>query len=290
MDLDTVLRNAYSQCIGIDDALADMKKIAGINTSVTAVGTGLGVGATVAGLVKSAKDKEIEKELQKLKEIEKNRSLSQNPGEIVVLGEVSQYYLQHQNPEKAKEYQRQIETLTSDSKKLGNWRTGLLAGNTVTNVVGAVLANKNDGSDIQKHINKCRGAVSELNDALFQARINRQDVADADDIITACSAYNTVDISKIIIRADGAKISSIVGAGIGGVGTVTSAMANSSNVRNDDSENGKQKEKILNVTSNALAIGAASASLVATIFNATQISAIKKAAEAAQQCEKALRG
>ena len=81
--------------------------------------------------------------------------------------------------------------------------------------------------------------------------------------------YNYVDISKITNRAKGAMISSIVGATTGAVGTVTSAMANSNKIRNDNTDSGKNKEKNLNT---------------ATVFNATQISAIKKVASVAEKC------
>lgn len=63
MPLNDALRATYSACVGIDDELADLKKMAGINTAVTGVGTGLGVGATVTGLVKASKDKEMERKL-----------------------------------------------------------------------------------------------------------------------------------------------------------------------------------------------------------------------------------
>lgn len=65
LPLDDALRATYTACVGIDDELADLKKMAGINTAVTGVGTGLGVGATVVGIVKAGKDAEAE-ELEKL--------------------------------------------------------------------------------------------------------------------------------------------------------------------------------------------------------------------------------
>lgn len=70
LDLNTALQNTYIACVGIDDNLADLKKMAGINTAVTAVGTATGGAATVIGLVKASKDKQIarlEKELEQLK-------------------------------------------------------------------------------------------------------------------------------------------------------------------------------------------------------------------------------
>ena len=66
-------------------------------------------------------------------------------------------------------------------------------------------------------------------------------------------------------------------------------MANSDSVREDNSESGKKKEKNLNTASNILAGGTTVASGVATVFNATQIKAIKRAASVADECEGALR-
>ena len=40
----SALQQMYISCVGIDDQLADMKKMAGTNTAVTAVGTVAGIG------------------------------------------------------------------------------------------------------------------------------------------------------------------------------------------------------------------------------------------------------
>ena len=48
--------------------------MAGINTAVTGVGTAAGAGATVVGVIKANKDKEVEVKLEKLRQIEQ-----QNP-------------------------------------------------------------------------------------------------------------------------------------------------------------------------------------------------------------------
>ena len=60
LDLNTALQNTYRACVGIDDNLHDLKVLAGVNTAVTAVGTGLGVGAAATGFVKASTDKKIE--------------------------------------------------------------------------------------------------------------------------------------------------------------------------------------------------------------------------------------
>ena len=52
LDLTSALQNTYRNCVGIDENLHDLKVLAGINTAVSAVGTGLGVGAAATGLAK----------------------------------------------------------------------------------------------------------------------------------------------------------------------------------------------------------------------------------------------
>ena len=46
-DLDNALRATYMACVGIDDELADLKKMAGINTAISAVGTATATGALI---------------------------------------------------------------------------------------------------------------------------------------------------------------------------------------------------------------------------------------------------
>ena len=118
----------------------------------------------------------------------------------------------------------------------------------------------------------------------MRARISGADVTEANEIASACGEYDYVDVSKINDRATGAMWSSVVGATTGAVGTVTSAMANTDATRNDNTDSGKQKEKNLNTASNVLAGASTVASATATVFNATQISAIKKVATVAEKC------
>ena len=66
-------------------------------------------------------------------------------------------------------------------------------------------------------------------------------------------------------------------------------MSNTDATRNDNSDAGKLKEKNLNTASNVLAGASTVASAMATVFNATQISAIKKAASVAEKCTRVLK-
>ena len=290
LPLDDALRATYTACVGIDDELADLKTMAGINTAVTAVGTAAGVGATVTGLVKVNKDEQIEVKLEKLREIEsKNPDIQSTNSDWTNFESGLTSGLPNAKSEIEK-YQSEIDKLNKQSKKLGNWRTGLMAGATATNVAGAIIAgtNKVDG-DLKSQINNCISSVATLRNSMMQARINGEDISEAESIASACGEYEYVDVSKINNRGRGAMISSTIGATTGLAGTVVSATANTDKTRNDNSDAGKQKEKNLNTAANIMAGATTVASATATVFNATQISAIKKVASVAEKCTEVLK-
>ena len=268
------LQKTYSACIGIDDSLTDLKKMAGINTAITGVGTATATGATIVGIVKSSVDKELREILSK---VDETGNVAKNPSADDALA------VYDKTGGVSSDRQR---TLSDKSKSLGNWRTGLLGTSTVTNIAGAVIAgnNKVDG-DLQSHIDECIKSVDSLKTVSAQARLDGLDVTEANKIANACGEWKYADLSVINNRGRGAMISSIVGATTGTIGTITSVAANSGSVRGGD----EQKEKNLNTASNILAGGTAMASGVATVFNATQISVIKKIAKIAENCEKVLK-
>lgn len=282
LPLNDALRATYSACVGIDDELADLKKMAGINTAVTGVGTAVNTGATIVGIVKANKDAELERLLKELSELEDGQ---ESPTEEQIAQWGREFNQSYEKAKQNKPLTEQINKLNEQSKKLGNWRTGLMAGGTVTNVAGAIIAGNNQvKGDLQSQIDNCKASVKNLRDSIMQARINGEDVTEANNIVNACDEYDYVDISPINNRAKGAMISSIVGATTGLTGTITSAVANTDKTRNDNTESGKQKEKNLNTASNVLAGASTVASATATVFNATQISAIKKVAAVAEKC------
>lgn len=137
LSLDDALRATYSSCVGIDEELADLKKMAGINTAVTAVGTAAGLGATVVGLVKVSKDKkaeELEAMLREIDEMQAGQAPLTSEEFDVFLSEFNSVY--DTNLESAKTIQDELDKTVRQSKNLGNWLTGLMAGATVTNVAG----------------------------------------------------------------------------------------------------------------------------------------------------------
>jgi hypothetical protein len=184
-----------------------------------------------------------------------------------------------------KKQPKTITELQEQSKKLGNWRTGLLATNAATNVAGVAISTSTiKKDDFKGQIDACISATKALNTAIMQARMNGENVTEAEDVYKSCAEYEYVDISPIIKRGTGALISSSIGAATGLAGTVVSGVANTDKTRNDNSKDGVKKEKDLNTAANVLSVGATAASVSATVFNATQIAAIKKVATVSEKC------
>lgn len=288
-DLTAAIENVRTTCGNISAELSDMKKMAGITTAVTGVGTVAGGVALGTGLAKANVDKEIEElesQIARLKAERGNVPIEhlQIEDEALFKRQVSEFIAYYQ----AKE--QEISVAEQKSKNLGNWRTGTLAAATATNIAGAVMSGTNKvKGDLKQQIDECLVSVKTLSNVRMQARIDGSatdaDLAHAENIIRACNAWTTVDVSSINKRSTGATVSSGIGAVLGLAGTITSASANSKDVRDGDSD----KEKNLNTAANVLAGGTTATNLSATIFNATQINAIKHAATVADECEGALR-
>lgn len=285
LDLETALQNTYRACVDIDKAFVDMKKMTAINTAVTGVGTGVGIGAVATGLVKSNVDKKIEQWEKKLDEMilaQKNSNLQyqhidMSDEDIAALFAEDSTY---------KTLSDSISTAEKRSKKLGNWRTGLLAGNTLTHLTSAVITNQNKlDTDLLQRINQCKDSLKTLQNSITQARMDGIDTQEAKHIYDVCIEYEYIDLSPIKRNTTGVMVSSIVGAVASGAGTVTSAVANSDKIRQDDNS----KEQKLNKVSNILSVGGTVASAGATVFNAAQIAAIKKIITVSENCTKVLK-
>ena len=267
-DLTAAIENVRTTCGNISAELSDMKKMA---------------------VAKANVDKEIEElESQIARLIAERGDVPiehlQIEDEALFKRQVNEFIAYYQ----AKE--QEISVAEQKSKNLGNWRTGTLAAATATNIAGAVMSGTNRvKGDLKQQIDECLVSVKTLSNIRMQARIdgsaNDTELARAENIIRACDAWSTVDITSINNRSKGATVSSGIGAGLGLAGTITSASANSKDVRDGDSD----KEKNLNTAANVLAGGTTAASLSGTIFNATQINAIKRAATVADECEGALK-
>ena len=288
-DLAAAIENVRTTCGNISAELSDMKKMAGITTAVTSVGTVAGGVALGTGIAKANVDKEIEEWERILQELAIEQEKAEIVFTVINIEDVEKSLAE--NPVTKLDLDNHLDELNEKSKTLGNIRTGTLATSTVANIAGAVISGTNKvKGDLKQQIDECLASVKTLSNVRMQARIdssaNDIELARAENIIRACDAWTTVDVSSINKRSTGATVSSGIGAGLGLAGTITSTSANSKDVRNGDD---KQKEKNLNTAANILAGGTTAASLSATIFNATQISAIKRAATVADECEGALK-
>lgn len=286
VELQSVIDAARGACGGISNDMADMKKKAGISTVVGAVGTvssGVGLGA---GIAKAKVDAEYDAVLGVLLA---EYVSGYKPGAYVSGRVVDDALDDAASDNDDKAIADKISQLLQKSKRLGNLRTGTMAVATVANVATAAVAGSNTiKGDLESRVSDCIARVDELSRIKMQARIDgtgtSEQIARADAIYNACSKWGTVDLTPINKRAKGAAISGGVGAGLGLAGTITSAIANSEKLRDGDDK----KEKNMNTMANVLAGGTTAAGLTSTIFSASQISAIKRAATVADECEGAL--
>jgi hypothetical protein len=297
-ELAQALQNVRTNCGGISESLNKMKTMAGINTAVTGVGTAAAGVALGTGIAKTEVDElydTVLKDLtESLKEDTKIKSADIEYGVIETdTAKLFDTYRDTKEETSEKDYHEAIKKLNElyeKSKKLGNIRTGTLATATATNIAGAAIAGTNTiDEDFAAKISACAASVKTLANVKMIATVDGSadatQTAQADKIISACGQYETVDLSSINKRATGAAVSSGIGAGLGLAGTITSAVANTDKTREGD----VQKEKNMNTAANVLAGGTAAASLTSTIFNATQIAAIKRASTVADACEGALK-
>lgn len=292
-DLSAAIANARVACSGIGAQLGEMKTMAGINTAVTGVGTVAGGVALGTGIAKANVDKEAEELEKRIEELK--RSSANVPVEHLIIENKTAF--DSQLNEFVRTYTAELQQRESElsaaeqkSKNLGNWRTGTLATATATNIAGTVIAGTNKvRGDLKSQIDGCLTTVKTLSAVRMQAQMSNtatpEELARAENIVRACDGWSTVDIDSINKKSTGATVSAGVGAGLGLAGTITSASANSQLVHDGDTD----KEKNLNTVANVLAGGTTVASGVATVFNATQIGAIKRAASVADECEGALR-
>ena len=299
--LDVSIQNVRAACNGLSGQMDELKRMAGINTAVTGVGTLASGGATVAGVVKANVDAQAD-EIQDWLDRFKNQPTDTSGNPKIDMAAIDKEELMNMvassgviavggtDLSEIAAKKDELDQKTQQSKTLGNVRTGLLATGTVTNIAGAVIAGKNrTQGGLSEMINDCIDAVRALENAKMQmyvaGTVTADDVARADKIIDACGGYKTVDLSVVDNRAKGATISSGIGAATGLIGTITSGVANSTQTRGGD----EVREKNLNTASNVLGGATTAASLTATIFNATQINAVKNLVQVADQCEGALR-
>ena len=278
-------------CSGISDEIGKIANISKANTAVTAVGTVAAGGALIAGIKKSQEEEEIDALIAEMCSaggcsVESIEAMSDSDFLENVLRPMSQIA----------ELQEKIDK----SKRLGNWRTGLMAGTIGTNLASAIMSGLNiNQSDLVQHISACNEIIKSLPDMeneLRRSGINpneHQIVKQLSNARTWCNQIDIKDIEKIEKRMKGVMGTSIAGTVVGVVGVGTSAAANSDkymdmNNKINLSDTDKHKEQALNTTANVMAGANVATGAVETGLNISLISLTKKLMESAQRCEDVL--
>lgn len=279
-------------CSGISDEIAKVSNISKANTAVTAVGTVAAGGALVAGIKKSQEEEEIDALIAEMCAAggctaEGVKAMSNEEFFNVVLERMA----------RIAELQEKIDK----SKKLGNWRTGLMAGTIGTNLASAIMSGLNiNQSDLMQHVSACNEmikSIPEMENELRKAGVNPNEHVVAkklSSVRTWCNQIDVKDIEKIEKRMKGVMGTSVAGTAIGVVGVGTSAAANSdkymdvsNKVRLSDAD--KKKEKALNTTANVMAGANIATGAVETGLNISLITLTKKLMESAGRCEDILK-
>ena len=290
-------------CAGIAQELSDISGVSIANTAITSVGTVAAGGALVAGIKKEKTDQEIAEILEEM--CQNDRC---DPTKIENMSDQEFYYeiLPHiidgfeaVYESELKELRSELEKLrsqqqqkTEQSKKLGNWRTGLMAGSTATNIASAILAGINrDQSDLAQHVSACNSATQQLQQKLQALQklgispFENPIFSDATITTDTCGKIDVKDIEKIEKRMTAVMGTSVAGATIGAVGTGISAAANSKKIREDNTDAGQKKEANLNTSANVMAGANIVTGAVETGFNASLIALTKKLIKKSQECE-----
>jgi hypothetical protein len=304
--LGSAIADAQASCVGIAASIKKVQTLAGVNTAVTGIGTvASGVGL-YAGIRKAQIDKEAEDIMTLIMGDIMGSNLSEYDGNErwtifvnLALTANSADPVDIEWREKLINYYKQLDgtrfaELRKESKRWGNWRTGLLAGGTAASAIGVFVAdkNKNDGAEIKDMVQGCVNSIKTLRAVSMQALLDGDNdpglMAKAGAIADACGKYTVKDFDGMPKWSEVAKWSSIIGVGVGVAGTVTSVIANTDKVRDDDSEGGVKMEKGLNTASNVLAGAGTVAGAVATGFNIATLASASRLIGIAEECEAAL--
>ncbi len=272
-----------SVCSNVSDSISSVSGVAKANTAVNAIGTAASGGAFAVGIAKSKVDEKVDdlwKELCSLGACD--ASSIPNMSDEQVLKAAS-------NLSKIRELSTELKSELKKKKSLGNWRTGLMAGNVATNVASAIIAGVNRGkSELVQQIQACNEAVKAGNDMskeLQRAGISPMDnpiVKKLSAVSTWCGNLDINNVEKIEKQMGATMGTSIAGAAIGTAGVAVSAVANSEKVD-------PNKEKALNTTANVISGVNVAAGVVGMVLNISMINTAKNMIKQSERCEEVLK-
>ena len=282
--LNTNIEKAKSSCSGIKDDLKAIQVLTGVSTGASglgaiASGTALGVGIAKASLDKRIANTKTDLEKMSTAELEKR------------LDEIG---------ETLSSLNKKISEEEKKSKTLGNVRTGLLAGtiatSTTSTITSGISIKKLD--DIIEKMRDCDKAAKLVHSDVSMIKAEVDDVnvlkdepllKKAEKVALFCEGLDSDNIKGIKKTLTASTVMGGIGTATSIAGTITSAMANSNNVRNDDTKDGVKKEKDLNLASNIMAGISTGTSIGGTAFSAISLSKLANDIDNAEKCEDALK-
>lgn len=288
-------------CGNLSDEIAHVANISKANTAISGAGTAAATGALVTGIKKAATDEDIDAMIAKFCE---------NADNCKYNGDGEQFYNKVITGLAAIAKDAEVTDVNgtddvkdkiAQSKKLGNWRTGLMAGTVGTNLATAIISGRNmDQSELIQQVSACNEMMQKLSSyetALKSAGMNAMEtpiLAKIDKAKTWCNQIDTNDIEKIEKRMKASMGVSIAGGAIGVAGTATSAIANSNKYTNIEnrvqlSNEDKQKSKNLNTAANIMSGANIATGATNTVLSISLITLANKLVKAAERCEEALK-
>ena len=275
-DAQDALDVARVACSGVSDDISRVSGLAVAGVATNAAGAIVGGTAVGVGAAKAANDKE---RLSQKVNISCDFQTVYGLGPDAHLGLIT----------------AMSDIYTEQSKKLGNWRTGLMVGAGMTHIASAVLAGINmNQSELVQHVTACNAALDHLvavRKQLADAGINpfsNPIRGRVENVVNLCEKINVADVQKIERKEKVVVGSSAAGAAVAIAGVVTSASANSDKMRSAADVDGMQKFNKLNAASNALAGVSAAGSLVSTVAGAGVVKLARQMMRDATRCAEAL--
>ena len=169
----------------------------------------------------------------------------------------------------------------ANAKRLGNIRTGLMAGNTVTAVAGTIVSSssKKNSDSIKDRIQQCLDTIKNNEQKIGQLRIDcgHGQYEKLKKVVSECRMLSTENMEKISKISTASAAVSGVNIGTGFVGTITSALGNKNQY--------DQKTKNLNTAANVMAGASTVASGVATLLNAVTLKSLDNNISVSESCE-----
>ena len=264
--LQSKINSVKSECSGIKSSLDTIFGLSVATTVSSGLGTVTATGALITGLKKRNQDYKLDEE-----------TLHNNIDRFI------------------DDYNKLTEDIKNSMKKsetLGNVRSALLAGTTITSAVstGTSIGATLTAGKLAEKMSSCNKSLQALKIAKLslENEIATEDnnqtgvilISTAQNILSSCTGFDEANIKTLKNIATANAVISGIGTGVSGVGTATSIMANKSK--------DKEKNKKLNTTSNVLAGVAIGTSATSTTLSAIQISKAKKDSDMAEKCENSL--